>query len=161
MGGDGEGTRDEAYRANIFASAAGMNPDLQWDEWFSEDPEHDFNSAIREQILKEEQCAMLLTSFEARVMSETADEEDEQWSKMKRKWCGREGIPHQGKMTMTQIFDRIEAELHGRRRLDDSDGTHWDQDLEFQISEVLGQPLGDPNQLHWMQSGMPVVDLQR
>eukprot|EP00961_Rhodomonas_salina_P208973 2820221-Rhodomonas_salina.1 len=59
---------------------------------------------------------------------------------------------------MAQIFDRIEAELHGRRRLDV--GTHWDQDLELQISEVLGQPRGDPNQQPWLRSGMPVVDLQ-
>eukprot|EP00961_Rhodomonas_salina_P280527 3789332-Rhodomonas_salina.1 len=61
MGGDGEGIRDEAYRANTFTSAAGMNPDLPWDEWFGANLEHDFDSAIGEQMLKEEQLAMLLT----------------------------------------------------------------------------------------------------
>eukprot|EP00961_Rhodomonas_salina_P130378 1755128-Rhodomonas_salina.1 len=77
IAGSGDQTQDENERGLIFMAAAGMNPEFPWDEWYDVTSHHDFDSAMGDQMSKEEHRGLLLTSFEARVLAETADDEDE------------------------------------------------------------------------------------
>eukprot|EP00961_Rhodomonas_salina_P047747 641388-Rhodomonas_salina.1 len=75
--GDSKQLRDIDARRLTFLAAAGMNPELPWDEWYDGSIQHDFDNSIGYQMRIEEQRGLLMTSFEARVLAETADDEDE------------------------------------------------------------------------------------
>eukprot|EP00961_Rhodomonas_salina_P115891 1559769-Rhodomonas_salina.1 len=96
LGGDGEKQSDSFHRGQLFEAAAGMNPSLPWDDWYDNLVLHDFNNAAGEQMTNEEHHALLLTSFEARVLAETDTECNEQWTVMKeaREWSGRGGMQY-------------------------------------------------------------------
>eukprot|EP00961_Rhodomonas_salina_P275529 3722726-Rhodomonas_salina.1 len=69
-----------------------MNPSLPWDDWYDNLVQLDFDNAAGEQMANEEHHALLLTSFEARVLAETDTECDEQWTAMKEEWSCRGGM---------------------------------------------------------------------
>eukprot|EP00961_Rhodomonas_salina_P054002 725138-Rhodomonas_salina.1 len=58
-----------------------------------------------DQMAKEEERGLLLTSFGARVLAETENDEDDQWTTMKRDWCNQERIQQPKRLTMAHIFD--------------------------------------------------------
>eukprot|EP00961_Rhodomonas_salina_P136564 1837259-Rhodomonas_salina.1 len=66
IAGAGEQSRDENDLGLNFMAAAGMNPEFPWDDWYDETTHHDFDSAVGDQMCKEEHRGLLLTSFEAR-----------------------------------------------------------------------------------------------
>eukprot|EP00961_Rhodomonas_salina_P017997 241986-Rhodomonas_salina.1 len=68
-------------------------------------------------MAKEEQHTLLLTSFEARILAETDEECDEQWTTLKQEWSSREGLQHPKQLFLLHIFDRVEAVLKCRQRL--------------------------------------------
>eukprot|EP00961_Rhodomonas_salina_P268555 3629361-Rhodomonas_salina.1 len=58
---------------------------------------------------------LLLTSFEARILVETDEEGDGQWTEMKQDWSSREGLQHPKQLSLSHIFDRVEAVLKCRQ----------------------------------------------
>eukprot|EP00961_Rhodomonas_salina_P250351 3384415-Rhodomonas_salina.1 len=86
-----------------------MNPSLPWDDWYDELIQHEFDNAAGEQMADEEHRALLLTSFEARILAETDEEGDEQWTEMKLDWSSSEGLQNPKQLSLSHIFDRVEA----------------------------------------------------
>eukprot|EP00961_Rhodomonas_salina_P022469 302247-Rhodomonas_salina.1 len=66
IAGTGEQIRDENDWGRTFMAAAGMNPEFPWDDWYDKTSHHYFDSAVGDQMYKEEHRGLLLTSFEAR-----------------------------------------------------------------------------------------------
>eukprot|EP00961_Rhodomonas_salina_P218477 2952709-Rhodomonas_salina.1 len=161
IAGEGEQMRDENDQGRIFMAAAGMNPELQWDEWYDETTHHDFDNAVGDQMRKEEQLWLLLTSFEARVLAETADDEDEVWRELKQRWGEHQQHTPHGCLTIGSIFNLVEAELKGRLRADGGATAVAEQTLDEQIFEIIGLTPLDPNQALWMRDGIPKVDLKQ
>eukprot|EP00961_Rhodomonas_salina_P126568 1705796-Rhodomonas_salina.1 len=132
-----------------------MNFELQWNDWYDDNIQHDFNNSLGEQMAKEEERGLLLTSFEARVLAETESDEDDQWTILKRNWCHQERIQQPKCLTMAHIFDLVEAEMKGLRRQTATD----EPATEEQINAVLGPPLTDPNRPLWQNDCISSVDL--
>eukprot|EP00961_Rhodomonas_salina_P033582 451834-Rhodomonas_salina.2 len=105
-------------------------------------------------MINDERQALLLTSFEARVLAETDEERDAQWETMKQNWSNSENRQHPQQLSLSSIFDRVEAVLNSRKMAQTSNEL-----LEKQIYEVLGPQSANPNQLPWMRNGAPAVNL--
>eukprot|EP00961_Rhodomonas_salina_P275695 3724835-Rhodomonas_salina.1 len=112
-------------------------------------------------MAREEERGLLLTSFEARVLAETENDEDEgdQWTILKREWCNQERIQQPKRLTMAHIFDLVEAEVQGRRRQNATN----EPVTEEQIDAVLGPPRTDPNLSQWQHAAESIstVNLAR
>eukprot|EP00961_Rhodomonas_salina_P109489 1473793-Rhodomonas_salina.1 len=158
IAGEGEQIRDDNDWGRNFLAAAGMNPELPWDEWYDEMTHHDFDNSVGNQMSKEEQHWLLLTSFEARVLAETADYKDEVWRELKQRWGGHKKHAPHGCLAISSIFDLVEAELKGRLLAAGGSTAVAEQTLDEQIFEIMGQTLLDPNQALWMRDGIPKVD---
>eukprot|EP00961_Rhodomonas_salina_P101180 1361831-Rhodomonas_salina.1 len=117
IAGTGEQIRDENERGRTFMAAAGMNPEFPWDDWYDKTSHHNFDSSVGDQMYKEEHRGLLLTSFkfEARVLAETAEDEDETWR------------------------------LKSRLRAAGGAAAVAEQTLEEQILEIIGPTPHDPN----------------
>eukprot|EP00961_Rhodomonas_salina_P117384 1580127-Rhodomonas_salina.1 len=106
-------------------------------------------------MINDELHSLLLTSFEARVLAETDKERDAQWETMKQKWSSRKKRQHPQQLSLSCIFNSIEAVLKRRQLLQTSDEL-----LEKQIYKVLGPQPTNPNQLPWLRKGAPTVNLK-
>eukprot|EP00961_Rhodomonas_salina_P084182 1131113-Rhodomonas_salina.1 len=95
---------------------------------------------------KEEHRGLLLTSFEARVLADTAEDEDEIWSEMKQRWAGHQQHASHGRLTIGKFFDLVEAGLKSRLRVAGGSAAVAEQTLDEQIREIIGQTQHDPNQ---------------
>eukprot|EP00961_Rhodomonas_salina_P110741 1490262-Rhodomonas_salina.1 len=67
---------------------------------------------------------------------------------MKEEWSGRGGMLCPKRLSLSHIFDRVEAVLKCKQRLNPSNRL-----TNEQICEVLGKPRMDPNKPQWMQPG--------
>eukprot|EP00961_Rhodomonas_salina_P207861 2805453-Rhodomonas_salina.1 len=85
-----------------------MNPSLPWDDWYDKLVQHDLYSAAGEQMAKEEHSTLSLTSFEARILSETDEECDEHWTAMKQEWSSLEGLQHPKQLSLSHIFYSVD-----------------------------------------------------
>eukprot|EP00961_Rhodomonas_salina_P233946 3161427-Rhodomonas_salina.1 len=134
-----------------------MNFALQWDDWYDDIIQHDFNNSLGDQMAKEEERGLLLTSFkfEARVLAETENDEDYQWTIMKCDWYHQERIQQPKRLTMAHIFDLVEAEMKERRRKNATDKLV----TEEQINVVLGPQWTDLNRPQWQNDSISSVDL--
>eukprot|EP00961_Rhodomonas_salina_P270722 3658086-Rhodomonas_salina.2 len=108
---------------------------------------------------KEEQLGLLLTSFEARVLAETAEEKDEVWNELKQRWGEHQQHASRESLIIGSIFDLVEAELKGRLLAAGGATAVAEQTLDDQIFEIIGPTPLDPNQAQWMREGTPKVDL--
>eukprot|EP00961_Rhodomonas_salina_P026488 357648-Rhodomonas_salina.1 len=60
-------------------------------------------------MANDERHALLLTSFEARVLAKTDEERDMQWETMKQNWSNCEQLQYPQQFLLSHIFDRVEA----------------------------------------------------
>eukprot|EP00961_Rhodomonas_salina_P033502 450854-Rhodomonas_salina.1 len=73
---------------------------------------------------------------------------------MKRNWSDSEKLQHPQQLSLSSIFDSIEAVL-SRRKVAQKPG----ELLEKQIYEVMGSLPANPNQPPWMLNGAPAMNL--